>query len=395
VGKKTFVVVSGAGPRVPFLRGILVQSLVGAGLDFKQAYAAAQSVRDALGSVEEIDSRDLRRLVAELLEERFGLELRRAYEAEADPEVEIMVRTPSRLGPFSVGILSRYLEGCAIGREQALEGARTVYDILVQQPATEVDSRTLDRIVFETLKRGCCAEAADRFLSRRRFERSGRPLIILVGGGSGTGKSSVTAELAYLLDIVRTQSTDMMREIIRCYLAPHVVPTLGYSSVEAWRGLPKVEPMMGGMVTENPVVAGFLSQFGTVKVALEATIARAVKERVDLIVEGVHVLPGSLDLEEARKKAVVVPVMLAVTNAERLALQLKRRSREQPERGDKERRSHLEAIWNLQGYMLDQAERNGVPVIANWRVGETVHRILEEVMTHIGERFPAVPDVLE
>jgi 2-phosphoglycerate kinase len=55
----------------------------------------------------------------------------------------------------------------------------------------------------------------------------------------------------------------------------------------------------------------------------------------------------------------------------------------------------MDAIWNLQSYMLDQAERNGIPVIANWRVEETVQRILEEVMARICERFPAVPDVLD
>ncbi len=395
MGKKTFVVTSSAGQRVPFLRGILVQSLVAVGLGFEDAYATAQSVRDTLGAVDEIGSLALRELVADRLQARFGSALRQAYEAGPEQGGEITVRTPSRAGPFSVGILSRYLEGCAIEREQALEGARTVHEILHRQPVSVVDSKALQRIVFETLKQKCCVEAADRFLSRRRFESSGLPLIILVGGTSGTGKSTVTAELAYLLDIVRTQSTDMMREIIRCYLAPHVVPTLGFSSAEAWRGLPEVEPVMGGWVTENPVVAGFLSQFGTVKGALEATIARAVKEGIDLIVDGVHVLPGKLDLDEARKKAVVVPLMLAVTNIDRLALQLKRRGREQPERGDSRRHNHLEAIWNLQSYMLDQAEKDAIPVIANWGLEETVRRVLAEVMACIVERFPADPAALE
>ncbi len=395
MGKKTFVVISSAGQRVPFLRGILVQSLVAVGLGFKDAYATAQSVRDALGSVDEIGGLALRELVADRLQAQFGLALRQAYEAGPEQGGVITVRTPSRVGPFSVGILSRYLEGCAIEREQALEGARTVHEILHRQPVSEVDSKALQRIVFETLKQKCCVEAADRFLSRRRFESSGLPLIILVGGTSGTGKSTVTAELAYLLDIVRTQSTDMMREIIRCYLAPHVVPTLGFSSAEAWRGLPEVEPVMGGWVTENPVVAGFLSQFGTVKGALEATIARAVKEGIDLIVDGVHVLPGKLDLDEVRKNAVVVPLLLAVTNIDRLALQLKRRGREQPERGDSRRHNHLDAIWNLQSYMLDQAEKDAIPVIANWGLEETVRRVLAEVMACIVERFPADPAALE
>ena len=101
----------------------------------------------------------------------------------------------------------------------------------------------------------------DSFLSRCRFNDSGEPLIILLGGATGTGKSTLATRLAYLLDIVRTQSTDMMREIIRCYLVPHVAPTLGYSSFDAWRGLPQVEGSAAS--AQDPVIAGFLAQFGT------------------------------------------------------------------------------------------------------------------------------------
>ena len=152
MGKKTFVVIASAGQRVPFLRGILVQSLVAVGLGFKDAYATAQNVRDALGSVDEIGSLALRELVADRLQAQFGPALRQAYEAGPEQGGVITVRTSSRAGPFSVGILSRYLEGCAIEREQALEGARTVHEILRRQPVSEVDSKALQRIVFETLK---------------------------------------------------------------------------------------------------------------------------------------------------------------------------------------------------------------------------------------------------
>ena len=394
---KKLLVTNGAGDQqVPFLRGVLVQSLVESGLSFEDAYATAQAVRDQLETAESTTTKALRERVATELERRFGAAVRTAYEAGREQDLPIIVRTPMREVPFSVGFLARYLEGCAVEREQALEGARTVNDVLRKQGRTEIDQLELRRLVFDALSQQSGAPAANRFLSRCRFDDSGEPLILLVGGATGAGKSTVTAELAYLLDIVRTQSTDMMREIIRCYLMPHVAPTLGYSSFEAWRGLPEVVPLEGQTaVADNPVISGFLAQFGTVKVALEATINRAVQERHHLIVDGIHVLPTKLDLAEAYRKAVVVSVVLAVTTIERLAKQLARRSEDQPDRSSSRRIDHLGPIWELQTYMLDQAERGGVRVIANWTLDETVRKILHEVMARISERCPPDPAALE
>lgn len=352
----------------------------------------AQRVRESLASADEIDMVSLRDLVAELLEQGYGPKFRQAYESGREGGREIMVRTPTREAPFSVGLLSRYLEGCAVSRKDALDGARTVQEILRQQRgATAIDSRELRRVIFDTLKRDCCAEVADRYLSRCRFEDSSQPLIILIGGPSGAGKSTVTADVAYRLEIARTQSTDLIREIVRSYLAPHVVPTLGYSSFEAWKGLPEIEPLGRHRLEDNLVIAGFLSQFDTIKAALEATIDRAVKEHQDLVVDGVHVMPARMDLKKWEQKAVVVPITLAVTTMGRLARQLGRRSREQPDRRSAPHQEQLDAIWDIQTYMLDQAEKSSIPIIVNWRLDDSVRRILDEVMKRITERFPPEP----
>ncbi len=394
---KKLTVVNSSGEKSPFLRGVMVQSLVSVGLTFEEAYATAQAVREAMeANVGSVSTQELRQLVVEELTRRFGNERGLAYAAFQPKLAEITVRTPSREAPFSVGFLSRYLEGCAINREEAIQGARRVQETLRQRGMQSIDSKELKQVIHQAMKEGCSQEAADRFLSRCIFNDSGTPLIVLIGGASGSGKSSVTTELSYLLDIVRTQSTDIMREIIRCYLVPHVAPTLSYSSYNAWRGLPEMEPLVGGVIAaENPVITGFLSQFGTVKVAIEATIQRAVKERHDIIVDGVHVLPTLLNLAEASTKAIVVPVTLAVTTRKRLVSQLARRSREQPDRNSSRTREEVEAIWELQKFMLDQADKSGIPVVANWRIEETVKQVIAEIMTRITERFPPDPAALQ
>lgn len=389
---KAFLVETATGERLPFLRGILVQSLVAVGISFTQAYAIANRLRNQLdGDTEILSTTELRRLVGEELDRRFSPEIRADYDAGGGIS-RVVVRRRDGSEPFSSGVLARHLEGCGIRTDVAARGAALVHASLREQGVTQIGRKELRQVIYTTLNSGGFQDAGNRFLSRCQFNDSGEPLIILIGGATGAGKSTIATRLAYLLDIPRTQSTDMMREIIRCYLVPHVAPTLGYSSFDAWRGLPQVEGSAAS--AQDPVVAGFLAQFGTVRVALEATIARAVKERTDLIVDGVHVLPTYLDLTESMKKAVVVPLVLAVTTRKRLDQQFKRRSREAPDRDSDRHREMLSEIWTLQTFMVDQAQKADIPVLANWDMNETVGQVMDEIMGCIGKRFPPDPEAL-
>jgi 2-phosphoglycerate kinase len=76
---------------------------------------------------------------------------------------------------------------------------------------------------------------------------------------------------------------------------------------------------------------------------------------------------------------------------EKLDDQLKRRSREQPQRDTKHQRQALERIWELQGFMAEQAGKAGVPVIASWDLNETVEQVIDEIMRRVIQRFP--PDL--
>ena len=391
---KTVVINLPNGDRTPFLRGILVQSLMNVGLSFDAAYQLAQQVRDELRDTDEISSVDLKKKVAGLLEARFGRNRRMKYEARPADESAILVHTPTRSEPFSIGLLAHSLESCAIEPDIALDGARKVYASLQKTGHREINHKTLRKIIYLCLKEHCSMVSANRYLSWRRFENSGDPLILLIGGVTGSGKSTISAEVAYRMDIGRIQSTDMMREIIRAYLTPEAVPTLGYSSFEAWRGLAAPADEQSGEY-ENPVIAGFLSQFVTMKPALGAAISRAVKERHDLIIEGVHIAPTMLDLTEAQKNALVVPLMLATMEKAALEKQLKRRGREKSGRQASRYLKHIDDIWELQSYLLSEADNAGVPIITNWHIETTVREVLNLVMAKVMKRYPPKLDDLD
>ena len=385
---KLFITDTASGDRIPFLRGVLVESLARAGLSFQDAYVLAQAVRDGFADTSEVPIETLKQRVSEELRNRFGASVAESYELGSSEERQIMVRHGNEESPFSAGILSRSLQACAIDRANALETARQVYDFLRKSGNPVVDHLDLREIVHGRLKEHSSKQTANRFLSWERFRDSGLPLIVLVGGITGTGKSTLTTELAYQLNIVRTQSTDMMREIVRCYFPPKKIPTLSYSSFEAWRGL-KNSPESASDIDDQGIVNGFLSQFEVVKRGLEATIYRAVKENHDLIVDGVHVLPSKLALDIAEDQAIVIPLMLVVPNKKTLGKRLKRRAKEQPERASTRYLKQLEKIWTLQTYLVAEAEENKIPMILNVDAEEALRELLMHISNTIAQKFPA------
>jgi 2-phosphoglycerate kinase len=380
---------------VPFLRGILVQSLLSAGLSFQNAYATAQAVRDTLGNMETVTTPELETIVAERLDSDFGPKIRKRYEAEVVHKRKIIVSSDRGERPFSVGILTRSLEACAIGAELAHNVAQRVRKTALKSGQSIIESPDLRRMVYRSLRKHGATRAASYYLSRYQLEKSDTPLVILVGGTTGTGKSTVSTELAYRLNIVRAQSTDMMREIIRCYLAPHLVPTLGYSTFDAWRGLPGLDKPDAPGTGDAQVIAGFLAQCANVESALDATIARAVEEHHDIIIDGVHIVPTEVRKATSGRKAIIVPVMLAVTNKQRLVDQLSWRSSEQPDRRSSRYLEQIDAIWDMQSFLLQMADEENIPIIVNWTIEDTIRDILHEVNRQIGEHFPPDPEILK
>ena len=389
---KKLIIQTASGERIPFLRGVLVESLARSGLSFRDAYLVAQSVRDGLGDGAEIGADALKEQAASEVRKRFGETLATAYERGSALERQVTVRYAADEAPFSAGLLSRSLEACAIRREDALETAKQVHDHLRKAGEAVIDHLSLRQVVHEHLQQQCSHSAADRYLCWQQFRDSGLPLILLIGGITGTGKSTLTTELAYRLNIVRTQSTDMMREIVRSYLPRKKVPTLAYSSFEAWRGLPK-RGAPAKDVENDALILGFLSQFSAVKRGLEATIYRAVKEAQDLIVDGVHVLPSRLELDIATDQAIVIPLMLVVPKRKTLAKRLKHRAREQPERPASRYIQGLDEIWALQSYLVTEAERHDVPLIVNSDIDEALHELLMQISDTIAGRFPSSPKI--
>lgn len=388
--KKTIVVHEQVDEQVPFFRGILVKSLVNIEIPFDDAYELANKLRDELRDVPKISSDELGKRVAEMIKKEYGKEKRDLYELMHRRNARIIVRGNGPGDCFSLGELRHSLKACAIPNDTAAAGAVKVQEFLRAGGHKEVNRDALRSIVYRCLREHFSRLASDRYLSWRHFKDSGTPLILLIGGSTGSGKSTVAAELAYRLDIARLQSTDMMREVIRSYITPEVAPTLRYSSFEAWCGLP-VPLHEQHTPKETRIIEGFLSQVATMRPALKAAIERAVQEGEHLILEGVHVLPSELDLEEIKKRAVVITLMLSTINRKTLRKRLRRRGSEGGERNPTRYLDHLDEIWDLQSFLVQEAEAANVNVLPTVTIETAIEEILDTTAKEVMKRFPPHP----
>src|SRR5207237_3633560 len=127
------------------------------------------------------------------------------------------------------------------------------------------------------------------------------PIVILIGGATGTGKSTVATEIAYRLGITRVTSTDFVRQTMRAFFSHEFMPAIHYSSFEAGIAFPEAD---------DPLVAGFLEQSRNVLVGVSASIERALQEGWSMVLEGVHLVPGLLqsNLENALVTACVLQI---------------------------------------------------------------------------------------
>ena len=102
------------------------------------------------------------------------------------------------------------------------------------------------------------------------------PIVVLIGGATGTGKSTVATEVAYRLGITRVTSTDFVRQTMRAFFSEEFMPSVHYSSFEAGRGA------AGGRARRPAIRCSSVSSTrrGHVLVGVEAAIDRAQHERL-------------------------------------------------------------------------------------------------------------------
>ncbi len=370
-GSSRVVVADDAGAR-PFMRGVMIHSLSRRGVPYEEAYRVANQVRDEIRGRDVVTREELAELAGSLLPG--GL-----------PPAEVALAEPIGIAddgedsiPFSKGVLSQSLLAASIDPTDAFEVAREIELQVRRRGSVEIDRKTLRRLTYSAVSARGGEAAAERYLVWRRFQEPERPVILLLGGPTGAGKTALGVEVAHRLGIARVISTDSIRQIMRIMLSAELSPALHASSYEAWQAIP------GGDEFENPVVEGFRDQAQLVAVGVRGLIERAIQERTSLVLDGVSLVPGLMGLESYRDRADIVPMVVVNLNTGSYKDRFAKRRR-----GGRKKHDYLEnldAILEIQDHFLEIAEERDVMIVDNDDFERSVSAVTRYVIDTLRDR---------
>ncbi len=387
-------VVDADGHRHRFLRGMITHDLVQRGLDFDEAYEAARAIRERLGDQGEVTTAQVRAAIEAQLRDMYGPELPITLAVPPRPTSKIHVIYHGQRQPFSRGLLARSMHAAGVDLDRAYALVTELESALLAGEETVVPSSEIARLADEVLEEQISARAAQRYRLLRRIRNLPRPLVIYVGGASGTGKSTLSLELAPLLRIYRINATDTIRQVMRMVFTPSIMPALHTSSFEAAGPAETigVEDRLGSPFDPEfaeRLIASFDEQAKRVCVGVRAVVERAIAENMSIVVEGVHLVPGLVPFPDLEGAAYQVPLVLATLEEESHRTRFLARSRFGGRRAERYL-ENFESIRLIHEYILQQAETYEVQELETSEEEAPVIRTLQLVTGMLERRLPSL-----
>ena len=292
--------------------------------------------------------------------------------------------------PLSAGMIARWMMKAGMQSDPAEAAAARVVRVIesAHAPATpgpeesaptvrrdEVFARISDVLLADGLP-----DVERRVRIRRWVRTSGQPLVVAVGGSSGVGKSTVSLEAADRLGISVVISTDQVRAVIRSVLNPDLLPALSQSSFSAAK-------MLRSNLTGNRLLFAFEEQARIVQHGTVALARRSVKEGQQVMVNGVHIVPG---LQAVEPDFPLFTYVLTVGSAQEHRGRFIQRFLD-GDRKPTEYLQRMDAIRELDTYIVEQCHRHGVQVITSTTFEGTVLDLMDAVGRDLEARFDTHP----
>ena len=277
--------------------------------------------------------------------------------------------------PWSKGLMARALAATGLTPTRAYELARRADTDMAQRGTEGLDLDRLAEIAPEVLGEREAARTIRRLRRLQALQQLDLPVILLVGGATGTGKSTLATEAAHRLGITRVTSTDFIRQTMRAFFSKEFMPSVHYSSFEAQLALTRADEDL----SDDAALMGFLDQTRNVLVGVEAALDRALTEGWSMVLEGVHLVPGMI--MPARSDAIVVQCVVAISdeNVHRSHFWV----RDTATDGLRPLEKYLDGmpeIRLIQDVLLERARRFDVPVIENASLDEAIGQVLDLVL---------------
>jgi 2-phosphoglycerate kinase len=281
--------------------------------------------------------------------------------------------------PYSKGLQASEVMVTGLSPYRAYQVAEAVEERLLERGAASVTSQDVAEVTLAVIEELAGERYAENYRRWREVEALDVPIVVLIGGATGVGKSTIATQLAARLGIVRVVATDAVREVLRSVFSRELMPSLHTSSFEA-----------GDVLREPPsrdaVIVGFREQTAAVAVGVHALLDRAAMEGTSLIVEGAHVVPGFLDPSAWEERILAVPVILTVDEEDTHRSHFAARAADHAGRAAERYLGQFDKIRRVQRYIKSQALSHGVPVIPNFNFDRALAAVIDLVMERATER---------
>lgn len=286
--------------------------------------------------------------------------------------------------PYSKGLMSSRVMVTGLSPVRSYQVAERIEDRLRELGRPSITTLELNDISVDVLQEVAGDRYAKNFLRWLEVEALDVPLVLLIGGATGVGKSTIATQLAARLGILRVVATDAIREVMRAMFSRELMPTLYTSSFDA-----------GSVIREAPlregdrVVLGFREQTAKVAVGLRGLLDRAAMEGTSVIIEGAHAVPGFVDLEVWDDRVLAVPVVVTVEDEEIHHSHFVARGLDATTRPAERYEDGFDNIRKVQKYIKSQALSHGVPIIPNYNLDQTLASVIDLVIGRAIERTGA------
>jgi 2-phosphoglycerate kinase len=253
--------------------------------------------------------------------------------------------------------------------------AEQVEGRLLERAVARVPAEELDDLTVEVLTDLAGERYATNWMKWREIRSLDVPLVVMIGGATGVGKSTIATQLAVRLGIVRVVATDAVREVMRALFTNELMPTLYTSSFEADSTLREPPPR-----PTDRVIVGFREQTAAVSVGVRALVERAAVEGTSVVIEGAHVVPGFFDLGPFEGRVLAVPVVLTVDDEDLHRSHFAVRAGESGSRPYERYMRGFANIRRVQKYIKSQALSHGVPTIPNYSLDQALSAVIDLVV---------------
>lgn len=259
--------------------------------------------------------------------------------------------------PYPMLVLRGRLRLCGLSQkdtEKIIEQAVSSFG-----GADPTDNQMTQAVRNRLKLRRSAVDAFDLVAERERLRSAEPPLpptVLVLEGASATGKSMLGIAMISNLVATRAIGTDTVRQVLRSVYSEKDYPELFCHTYQAHKY------KQAGAKELNPIIRGYLAQCELIQPVVCRLVERVLSEGADAVVEGVHVIPGTMsNLGPGVIEVLVNPPVdthRAMFMTKHAAAKLKTVTDDL-----KVREAEFTATRMIQDYLVEQARGTGVHIV--------------------------------